>query len=42
MITSDTKSARSAPQAGGQSSGTSLTVKLRSTVWFDDGSAVNR
>jgi hypothetical protein len=41
MITSNMKGARPAPEAGDQSSGTSLTVKSRSTVWFDDGSTVN-
>ena len=41
MITSNMRDARSAPEAGDRSPGTSPTVKSRSTVSFDDGSAVN-
>jgi len=41
MITSNMTGARSAPEAGDQSPGTSPTVESRSTVSVDDGSAVN-
>src|SRR6478609_10404271 len=41
MITSNMRGARSAPEAGDRSPGTSPTVKSRSTGSFDHGSAVN-
>jgi hypothetical protein len=41
MITSNMRDLRSASEADDRRPGTSLTVKSRSTVSFDDGSIVN-